>query len=176
MNNIIIERLSSIYGTDTKVIRTGSRLFGNIDENNWVNVVNPPLNSEEIHQFENEMKLVFPKAYKKLLSLMNGSILAGLVRIAGTPKIKGISIQEQYYQPFDLISFQQLYFSKKMPDTYFVFADSMSLGTIYAINEENRVLELHSRNKKVLRNLGTMVGFIITRSRSYKLLIGLLND
>lgn len=156
MDNIIIERLSSIYGTDAKVIRTGSRLFGNIDENNWVNVVNPPLNLEGIHQFENEMKLVFPEAYKKLLSLMNGSILAGLVRIAGNPKIKGISIQEQYYQPFDLISFQQLYFSKKMPDTYFVFADSMSLGTIYAINEGNRVLELHSRNKKVLRDLGTM--------------------
>ena len=32
----------------------------------------------------------------------------------------------------------------------------MDLGTIYAINEENRVLELHLRNKKVLRDLGTM--------------------
>ncbi|OSM10368.1 1,3-beta-glucan synthase regulator [Bacillus toyonensis] len=156
MHNVIFERLSSIYGTDAKVIRTGSRLFGNIDEHNWMNVVNPPLNSEEINQFENEMELVFPEAYKKLLSLMNGSLLANLVRIAGTPKIKGISIEEQYYQPFDLASFQQLYFSKKMPDTYFVFADSLSLGTIYAISEENRVLELHLRNKKVLRDLGTM--------------------
>ena len=32
----------------------------------------------------------------------------------------------------------------------------MDLGTIYAISEENRVLELHLRNKKVLRDLGTM--------------------
>ena len=36
----------------------------------------------------------------------------------------------------------------KNPDSYFVFADSMDLGTIYAINEENRVLELHLRNKE----------------------------
>lgn len=32
----------------------------------------------------------------------------------------------------------------------------MDLGTIYAISEENRVLELHLRSKKVLRDLGTM--------------------
>ena len=81
--------------------------------------------------------------------------MANLVRIAGQPKVGGLSDEEEYFQPFDLYNFQQLYASKK-PDSYFVFADSMDLGTIYAINEENRVLELHLRNKKVLRDLGTM--------------------
>lgn len=156
MHNIIMKKLEPVYGKDTKNVRTGTRVFGNIDKVNWMNVVNPPLSKEEIQVFEDEMETVFPEPYKYLLSLMNGSFLANLVRIAGQPKVGGLSDEEEYLQPFELKSFQQLYDSKKIPESYFVFADSMDLGTIYAINEENRVLELHLRNKKVLRDLGTM--------------------
>ena len=51
----------------------------------------------------------------------------------------------------------------------------MDLGTIYAINEENRVLELHLRNKKSFkrpRNDGRMVEFVIRRSGAYRLMVG----
>ncbi|MGE2624223.1 hypothetical protein ACQH8C_24035, partial [Escherichia coli] len=50
------------------------------------------------------------------------------VKLAWQPKIGGLSDEEEYFQPFDLYSFQQLYASKKIPDSYFVFADSMDLG------------------------------------------------
>ncbi|MCW1939012.1 SMI1/KNR4 family protein [Bacillus anthracis] len=113
MQNIIIKKLEPVYGKDTKTVRTGTRVFGNIDKVNWMNVINPPLSKEEIQVFEDEMKTGFPEPYKYLLSLMNGSFLANLVRIAGQPKIGGLSDEEEYFQPFDLYSFQQLYASKK---------------------------------------------------------------
>ena len=40
--------------------------------------------------------------------------MANLVRIAGQPKVGGLSDEEEYFQPFDLYNFQQLYASKKI--------------------------------------------------------------
>ena len=73
MHNIIVKKLEPVYGKDTKTVRTGTRVFGNIDKVNWMNVINPPLSKEEIQVFEDEMETVFPEPYKYLLSLMNGS-------------------------------------------------------------------------------------------------------
>lgn len=46
MHNIIVKKLEPVYGKDTKTVRTGTRVFGNIDKVNWMNVINPPLSKE----------------------------------------------------------------------------------------------------------------------------------
>jgi len=61
MHNIIIKKLEPVYGKDTKTVRTGTKVFGNVDKVNWMNVINPPLSKEEIQVFEDEMGTRFPE-------------------------------------------------------------------------------------------------------------------
>ena len=72
MHNIII-KIGTCIWEGYKTVRTGTKVFGNVDKVNWMNVINPPLSKEEIQVFEDEMGTRFPEPYKYLLSLMNGS-------------------------------------------------------------------------------------------------------
>lgn len=155
MENFIFNSLHSLHKDDFKKLKTGTILFGKLKESRWLSYINPALNEKEIEEFENEMNIHFPTAYKNLLTLTNGGYFYDLVRIAGKPKeLIGMSREEQIHQPFALWDFQSVHKSRKINKSYFIFADSFSLGTIYVFDKEEDVLELDMITKKPLYNYG----------------------
>jgi hypothetical protein len=71
-----------------------------------------------------------------------------------------MSLEEQIFQPFNLKDFHLLHKAKKIPSTYFIFADSLYLGMVYVLDENEGVLEINYRTKKVVRKIGSMDDFI----------------
>jgi len=154
MFEFLSPELNEIYENDKKNLRTKSVEYGHLGEGRWHSNLQPPLSKESISQFESELKQQFPTQYKNFLSFYNGCYLFDLFRVAGKKPdtYKGLSIEEQLSTPFPLETMQNLYRRKRTPITHFIFADSFVKNTYYVINNDEKILEIDFRTKKIIKS------------------------
>lgn len=154
--------LEELYKEDKKKLRTGTTLYGNLYDSRWHTIIKKPLTFDEIKSLENEVGIL-PNQYKELLLFTNGCYLFDLLRIAGKQDgYRGMTEEEQIYEPISLRNIQPYLGKRKLPENLFIFADSMVRGSLFAFNENNQILELNYRNLKVIE--------------TYELLDALLNE
>ncbi len=140
--------LNHLYKDDRKLLRTGTIIFGHLYEDRWQTHIQRPLDNQEIKELEEEYG-VLPNEYKEFLSITNGCYLFDLLRIAGKQDgYKGMSREEQTFQPISLRNIEPYLGKKELPTHLFVFADSMIKDRFYAFNQNGHVLEINERNLK----------------------------
>lgn len=162
MYQFVGQTLNKLYKDDCKKLRTNTILYGNMGEGRWHSHLQPPLSLEEIAVFEEEIGRQLPHSYKQFLTYHNGCYLFGLLRVAGkVDTYKGLSIEEQIRLPFQLENMQGVYQTKKIPLTYFIFADSIAKRTFYVIDLEENILELSYRTKKPENTYRNMEVFLL---------------
>ncbi|KXH87241.1 SMI1/KNR4 family protein [Sporosarcina sp. HYO08] len=115
----------------------------------WVHHIFHPLPPSDIDLLEKKTKKKFPEPYKKFLSLCNGIFLfGGDFYIYGKGFLeKGMSREEQLYQPYDLI--EEIEDPPcKIPGDMFYFGGTPK--TIFAIEVDGSVVELTRRSAKLV--------------------------
>lgn len=159
--NELKHTLEKIYKSDRKKLRTGTVLFGHLDEGRWHTDLQPPLEIKRIEELEKELEKPIPLSYKELLTNFNGCYLFDILRIAGkVDSYKGMSIEEEDHQPFPIEEMQRLYDRKKNPKDWFVFADSMVFGCFFAIDKDGQILQINTRPIKIEKAFDNMQAFL----------------
>lgn len=153
MFEFLSEEISGLYGEDKKKLRNKTILYGHLGEGRWHTHLSSPLKKADIEMFEKELKQELPSPYKKFLSCYNGCYLFDILRVAGKDanNYKGLSVEEQIHLAFDLSTMDKIYRRKRTPETYFIFADSIVKNTYYVINNDEKILEIDIRTKKVIK-------------------------
>jgi hypothetical protein len=138
-----ISKIKDLYKNDTKVLRTGTLLYGHLFDSRWQTMIQRPLTAEEIYTLEEEFGAI-PQIYKQLLLITNGCYLFDLIIIAGKPdNFKGMPRTEMIYQPMSINVLISKSDRKKVNEKgLFVFASSMVNENYYALDENQKVHEL----------------------------------
>ncbi|MFG6494704.1 SMI1/KNR4 family protein [Fictibacillus sp. UD] len=153
--------LDAFYQNNKKKLRTGTILFGIIqEEERWHTHLQPPLSSERVDQLMKKLDRPAPSAYRTFLTYFNGCYLFDLVRIAGyVESYRGMSIEEEGYQPFPIESMQQMYARKRNPEDWFIFADSLEWQCFFVISKDEQILQVNRRGK-VQKSFVNMEAFL----------------
>ncbi len=155
------DTLDTLYQSNKKKLRTGTILFGFIEDGErWHTHLQKPLSNEEVDNLERKLDRPFPKGYRTLLTHFNGCYLFDLVRIAGNVEsYRGMSVEEQNYQPFPIETMQQLYERKRNPEDWFIFADSLVWECFFVMNKQEKILQV-SRRGKTMKTFDNMEDFL----------------
>ncbi|KAB7709066.1 hypothetical protein F9802_02780 [Bacillus aerolatus] len=131
----------------------------------WVHHIFHPLLPADVDLLENESKKRFPESYKNFLSLCNGVFLfGGNFYIYGKSFLeKGMSREEQLYQPYDLIEETEDP-PCQIPDDLFYFGGTPK--TIFAIEAAGGVVELTRRSAKLVSRYESFDSWLITKMHS----------
>ncbi|SDB82334.1 SMI1/KNR4 family protein [Shouchella lonarensis] len=170
MSNIL-EKLPQIYQGDRRVLRNGTVLWGEKDEDlGWHTHTMKGLSRNEIDDLEKRTINIqgpLPSSYRSLLSLANGAYLFDMILIGGLGiRMKGLSYEESSTAPSDLVD-DLLYklsldnVKKELFQTHFFFAESYVNGTIFALDRDERVIEfINGRVKKKVREFESLLSLL----------------
>lgn len=148
----IIKVLEEWKVTGYKEMKNGTLLIGlntEIRKDFWVHRIYSSLSNDQINNFESEANIKFPDAYKRFLNRCNGIFLfGGYLYIFGRSRLeKGMSKEEQMFQPYDLIE-ENDDPPFKIPDHLFYFGGSPD--AIYALDRDENVVKLKRKSGKII--------------------------
>lgn len=158
----LMEILEEYKPLGYKQMKNGTLLIGlntEIRKDYWLHRLFTPLSSDQINSFEEESNLTFPPSYKKFLMEYNGVFLfGGYFYIYGKSFLeKGMSREEQLYQPYDLIE-ENDDPPIKIPDNLFYFGGSPD--AIYVLDNNEIVMKLKRKSGKVISKWKTFEGWL----------------
>jgi SMI1-KNR4 cell-wall len=135
-----------------KKMKNGTLLIGlntEIRNDYWLHRLFTPLTNDSIISIEKESNLTFPSVYKTFLREYNGVFLfGGYFYIYGKSFLeKGMSREEQLYQPYDLIEENEDP-PLNIPDHLFYFGGSPN--AIYVLDNNENVMKLNRKSGKLI--------------------------
>ncbi|MCY7799788.1 SMI1/KNR4 family protein [Bacillus haynesii] len=155
----ILKKIEELYQEDYKKLRTGTILYGNVNDGIWHTTIHVPLDRDELKELNygiSDIQGQLPASYQNFLMETNGAYLFDLIHITGKSRNqKGMSHEERIHEPRYLEEFlKDFTLSKKnkpLLEKYFFFAESYVNGTVYAFDEDEHVVEFTDGRYKKIR-------------------------
>lgn len=160
----IVKKVEELYQEDYKTLRTGTILYGNVNDGIWHTTIHAPLDLDDLKELNCEISNIqgqLPASYQNFLMKTNGAYLFDLIHISGKSRNqKGMSHEEKIHEPRYLEEFlKDFTLSKKGKDlleNYFFFAESYVNGTVYAFDKDEHVIEFTDGRYKKIREFESL--------------------